>query len=145
MKINHTILLLLLIVLGCSTSDTGKEQESPIMQESPMIGDVSNEDPGTELMGDFIDVAHPTSGMAIVNADRTELELIDFKSDDGPILELYLATDPTAEDYITLGELQGLEGDFIYPLPQNINFDTHKYLIVWCVTFNADFGHAVLD
>jgi hypothetical protein len=145
MKINHTILLLLLIVLGCSTSDTGKEQESPIMQESPMIGDVSNEDPGAKLMGDFIDVAHPTSGMAIVNAERTELELIDFKSDDGPILELYLATDSTAENYITLGVLQGLEGNFTYLLPQNINFDAHKYLIVWCVTFEVDFGHAVLE
>jgi len=137
MKINHTILLLLLIVLGCSTSDMGNEQESPIMQESPMIDAV--------LMGDFIDVAHPTSGMAIVNAERTELELIDFKSDDGPILELYLATDSTAENYITLGELQGLEGNFTYLLPQNINFDAHKYLIVWCVTFEVDFGHAVLE
>ena len=145
MKINHSILLLLLIVLGCSTSDSGKEQESLIMQESPMIGDVGNEDSGAELMGDFIDVAHPTSGMAIVNAERTELELVDFKSDDGPILELYLATDPTAKDYITLGELQGLEGDFTYILPQNINLDTHKYVIVWCVTFGVDFGHAVLD
>ena len=137
MKINHTILLLLLIVLGCSTSDTGKEQESLIIQESPMIN--------AELMGDFIDVAHPTNGMAIVNAERTELELIDFKSDDGPILELYLATDSTVENYITLGELQGLEGNFTYILPQNINFDAHKYLIVWCVTFKVDFGHAVLE
>ena len=137
MKINHTILLLLLIVLGCSSSDTDKEQESNIMQESPMIA--------AELMGDFIDVAHPTSGKAIVNAERTELELIDFKSDDGPILELYLATDSTAVNYITLGELQGLEGNFTYILPQNINFDAHKYLIVWCVTFKVDFGHAVLE
>ena len=135
MKINHAILFL--IVLGCSTSDTGKEQESPIMQESPMID--------AELMGDFIDVAHPTSGTAIVNAERTELDLIDFKSDDGPLLELYLATDSTAVNYITLGELQGLEGDFTYILPQNINFDAHKYLIVWCVTFEVDFGHAVLE
>jgi hypothetical protein len=137
MKINHTILLLLLIVLGCSTSDTGKDQESPIMEESPMIG--------AELMGDFIDVAHPTSGTAIVNAERTELKLIDFKSDDGPILELYLATDSTAVNYITLGELQGLEGNFTYLLPKNINFDAHKYVIVWCVTFEIDFGHAVLE
>ena len=135
MKINHAILFL--IVLGCSTSDTGKEQESPIMQESPKID--------AELMGDFIDVAHPTSGTAIVNAERTELDLIDFKSDDGPLLELYLATDSTAVNYITLGELQGLEGDFTYILPQNINFDAHKYLIVWCVTFEVDFGHAVLE
>jgi hypothetical protein len=145
MKTYHTILLLLLILTGCSSSDSGKEQESPIIQESPMIGEVDNEDAGAELMGDFIDVAHPTSGMAIVNAERTELELIDFKSDNGPILELYLATDPTAEDYITLGELQGLEGDFTYILPQNINFDTHKYVMVWCVTFEVDFGHAVLE
>ncbi len=145
MKTYHTILLLLLILTGCSSSDSGEEQESPIIQESPMIGEVDNEDAGAKLMGDFIDVAHPTSGMAIVNAERTELELIDFKSDNGPILELYLATDPTAEDYISLGELQGLEGDFIYILPQNINFDTHKYVMVWCVTFEVDFGHAVLE
>ncbi len=145
MKTYQTILLLLLILTGCSSSDSGKEQESPIIQESPMIGDVNNEDTGAELRGDFIDVAHPTSGMAIVNAERTELELIDFKSDNGPILELYLATDPTAENYISLGELQGLEGDFIYILPQNINFDTHKYVMVWCVTFEVDFGHAVLE
>lgn len=44
-------------------------------------------------MGDFISVAHSTSGTVIVSADMSTLQLNNFKSDDGPLLELYLATD----------------------------------------------------
>jgi hypothetical protein len=108
--------------------------------------DASDGDEDTaKLVGEFQDGAHPTSGTAVVNVARTELNLTNFRSDDGPILELYISTDLEATDYITLGELQGLEGDFTYPLPPDVNFVTHRYVMVWCVDFSVSFGHALLE
>jgi len=97
------------------------------------------------LMGEFMEGAHPTSGTATVNAARTKLTLDNFHSESGPILDFYLATDKGASDYIDLGELQGYDGDYQYVLPSNVNYETYKYLIVWCVEYNINFGYAILE
>jgi len=126
---------------GCSkSSEIDIGQEPPIQQEMPIVMDQL-----PSLIGEFMDAAHPTMGAVKVNSERTQIELTSFKSDDGPLLELYIATDLNATDYITLGKLQGLEGDFIYDLPNDVDFTSHKYLMVWCVDFSVNFGHAVLE
>ena len=94
--------------------------------------------------GDFVSKVHPTSGEALINSDETKLYLSNFKSDSGPQLELYLATDETATDFISLGALKGLEGDYTYNLDEAIDFSVYKYLIVWCVEFDVNFGQALL-
>ena len=133
---------IVVLLLGCSSSDPAPESAAPD-EETGMTG-MDGETPG-ELKGTFMDAAHPTSGMATVSSDRKNLTLTDFSSDPGPILELYLATDLEATDYVTLGELQGLEGDFTYAIPDGVNFETHPYLIVWCVEFSVNFGFAELQ
>ena len=155
-------LFVICLSIGCSKSGTETSQEAPavsqMMEETPEDSGDSNsgngngmneqgggDDAPTALMGEFMNGAHPTSGTATVNVERTKLELKDFKSDDGPILELYLATDIEASQYETLGELQGLEGDFTYDLPGGIDYETHKYVLVWCVDFSVSFGHAILE
>ncbi len=113
-------------------------------QESIMQEMVIEKDTLPAFSGEFMAAAHPTEGQAYVNFDKTKLEIIDFKSENGPVLELYLATDLDATQYITLGVVKGLEGNFVYDLPNQINFETHKYLLVWCVDFSVNFGHAIL-
>lgn len=79
MKINILALFLVITCLGCSSDDDSSNN--------------MDSDQNTELMGDFISVAHSTSGTVIVSADMSTLQLNNFKSDDGPLLELYLTTD----------------------------------------------------
>ena len=102
---------------------------------------------GMTLMGEFVQAAHPTMGKVTVNEERSSLFITDFRSDDGPLLEMYLSTDLEATNYVSLGELKGLEGNFSYLIPNgsSIDFTEYKYVMVWCVDFSVDFGHALLE
>ncbi len=128
--------MLLTICLACSKSD-------PQMDMDLLQGPDTTK--GMELTGVFMSAAHPTSGTAVVNKQHTLLTLTNFKTDAGPVLEFYLATDLTASNYISLGMLKGLDGNYTYDLPNSINFGTYKYLMVWCVDFKVNFGHAILE
>ena len=154
MKKKLFYLLLLCFIVACSKS--GSDDANDLLTVAEMMneqsdnpddssGEDSGDDTSIEIMGEFMDGAHPTSGLVTLNAERTELVIKDFKSDDGPILELYLANDVEATEYTTLWELQGLEGDFTYVVPEGINFETHNYVLVWCVEFSVSFGHAILE
>lgn len=131
-----------LLMFACSSPDAAQDP-NPASGAGGMTG--MEGEALVELMGNFMDAAHPTSGKATVSANRKNLMLTDFRSDPGPILELYLAADLEGTDFVTLGELQGLEGDFSYPIPEGVNFETHPYLIVWCVEFRVNFGYAELQ
>ncbi|MBT8185016.1 MAG: DM13 domain-containing protein [Eudoraea sp.] len=140
-------ILILCMVLGCSKSGSEEQQDTTMIAEmtDETDGNSEPEDELPELTGEFMDGAHPTSGLVTVNSERTSLFIKDFRSDDGPILELYVANDIQATEYTTLGELQGLEGDFTYELPGGIDFETENYVLVWCVAFSVSFGHAILE
>ena len=146
MKKNLFLLLLLCVAMACSKSGSDDSSDSGTSME--MMNEQSN-NPEDEsagiIMGEFMNGAHPTSGLVTVNEQRTELVIKDFKSDDGPILELYIANDIQATEYTSLGVLQGLEGDFSYEVPGGIDFETHNYVLVWCVEFSVSFGHAILE
>ncbi len=141
MKKNLKIIsyFLLLGVLGCSKSATIEKMVKMEVIQGPS-GAVES-----DLSGVFVDGAHPTSGMASINKAHTQLSLTNFKTDDGPLLEMYLASDVQATDYISLGVLKGLDGNYSYDLPANLDFGTYKYVMVWCVDFSIDFGHAILE
>lgn len=94
--------------------------------------------------GDFVSVAHPTMGKVTVDQNKSILSIENFKSDDGPVLEMYLATNTNATTFISLGDLKGLEGNYEYNLPENVDLDTYKFVMVWCVDFSVNFGHAEL-
>lgn len=146
MKKNALLLILLLIFISCSSSDDSASLPTVDNQETP-----DENETRLELSGNFVSAAHPTSGMVSVNVERTELMLTNFKSDNGPLLELYIATDINATEYVSLGVIGDLgvidiiEGDATFVLPNGINFTTHKYIMVWCVDFSVNFGHAILE
>lgn len=144
MKLKFFLLAILLITLSCSTSD-----DSPAINNPGDSSSNNNNNPGefdVAFQGTFMNSAHNTSGIAKVNAEKTILRLENFSSENGPVLELYFATDLSAETYISLGELQGLNGNFDYNIPNsNIDFTLYKYVIVWCVDFAVNFGYAELQ
>ena len=80
-------LLILSICFGCSTDNSDVEEIIEEIQETPEEEIEETEDDGI-LSGEFVDAAHPTSGTATVNIEQTQLNLSNFMSDDGPVLEL---------------------------------------------------------
>ena len=97
-----------------------------------------------EAKGVFVSDAHPTMGTATVDESVTNLSLTNFKTDDGPKLLLYLSTEVDSEEYVDLGELKGLDGDYDYAIPAGTDIEKYKYVVVWCIDFSVSFGHAEL-
>jgi hypothetical protein len=91
-------------------------------------------------------IALHTSGVAGISEDRTKLFLTNFKTDSGPDLNIYLATDinSVTADFIDLGDIQGVNGSYTYDLPDGVNYTNYKYVVVWCVAFTVNFGYAEL-
>ena len=143
MKINFIALILSVLLVSCSSSSGSEDMVSEV-DGTQMDGEMETQ---STLMGEFVNAAHPTMGKVTVNDEHTSLFITDFKSDDGPLLEMYLSTDLEATNYISLGELKGLEGNFSYTIPngETLDFTEYKYLMVWCVDFSVNFGHAILE
>lgn len=108
--------------------------------------DTDDPAPEAAFKGDFVSAVHPTSGRASIDQEETTLSLSNFKSDDGPDLNIYLASSLTTvtNDFIDLGDIAGIDGDYAYSLPENVDYAIYKYVVVWCVAFDVNFGYAEL-
>ncbi|AGA79795.1 DM13 domain-containing protein [Echinicola vietnamensis] len=139
MKYSMIYCLLCLVVVSCSM----EENEPDTAIEDKM--EVQEDQGAVAYSGDFMADAHPTSGLASVHENKVSLNLKDFKTDNGPLLEVYLATDKNATDFISLGELKGVEGDFSYSIPADVDLSKYDHVLIWCVEFSVNFGYAVLE
>ena len=103
-------------------------------------------DNSAAFKGSFVSSAHPTSGNVTVNKEKNKLSFTDFKSDSGPDLDIYLVSNLSnvKGGFISLGDIKGLNGNYIYDLPTNVDFTVYKYVVVWCKDFNVNFGYATL-
>ena len=120
---------------------TGDSEIDEAVPESP--------DVVTLVQGEFIDRSHPTSGIAkvITDGDRRFLRFENFETDNGPDLDVYLATGPPDGDlgeYINLAELKGNIGDQNYELTDDIDLDRYTTVFIWCTRFSVAFGAAAL-
>ncbi|MEX1383904.1 DM13 domain-containing protein [Lutibacter sp.] len=134
-----TVLVLFALVFSnCSAND----------EMGTIVEQIENEDNNINetifAMGDFIDGTHPTSGKATVNSDKTTLIFTNFKTDIGPKLLVYLSTDTNSTEYVNLGDLKGVSGDFTYSIPANTDLSKYKLVNIWCVDFSVSFGTAEL-
>ena len=133
MKSLFFVLMLLPVMVACSSdeADMGTEINS---------GSTRME----TAKGIFVSDAHSTMGTATVNLDKTVLSLTNIKTDDGPTLLLYLSTEVDSKEYVDLGDLKGLDGDYNYDIPVGTDIEKYKYVVVWCIDFSVSFGHAEL-
>ena len=107
-----------------------------------------------EAAGSFIDRSHPTEGSARVLGDGSGqrfLRLEDFRTDNGPDLNVYLsAAPPNApagafdDDFVDLGDLKGNVGAQNYEIPAGLDLDRYSTVAIWCVRFGVVFGAASL-
>lgn len=131
-----------ILLVNCSEED---DLVSTIVEEVVEdVEDVIDEVVTASFKGDFVSDAHPTSGIASVNADKSILNFTNFKTDNGPKLLVYLSTDTAAEDYVSLGDLKGVEGNYSYSIPEGTDIEKYKIVNIWCVDFLVSFGHAEL-
>ena len=133
------LVLFALIFSNCSGSD---EMETVVEQMETEENNMMNG--SVFVMGDFVDRAHPTSGKASVNSDKTVLSFTNFKTDNGPKLLVYLTTDVASTEFVNLGDLKGIQGDFTYAIPVNTDLSKYKIVNIWCVDFSVSFGTAEL-
>ncbi len=82
--------------------------------------------------------------------DQTFLRFENLNSENGPDLKVYLsvasADDPgaTADDFISLGELKGNQGNQTYELPADVDPERFRSAAIWCERFSVGFGVAPL-
>ncbi|MFI1743007.1 DM13 domain-containing protein [Thalassobellus sediminis] len=136
--------LLILILISFQSCSTASNDDMISDEQFEMQMDIDEMPVNASFKGSFVSGDHPTSGSAFINEDSTTLSFKDFSTDDGPLLEVYLATDTSASNYITLGALKGINGDYQYDLPKDVDYRVYDHVLIWCVTFSVNFGHAVL-
>lgn len=134
-----SLFLILLLIVGCSDNS-----DDDMMLITNMEGSTTIDDASVFVKGDFVSLAHPTSGVASINVEKTALTFKNFKTDNGPKLLVYLTTDADATDYVELGSLKGISGDYTYNIPENIDLKKYKLVNIWCVDFSVSFGVAEL-
>ena len=57
---------------------------------------------------------------------------------------MYLSTEVSSTEFVNLGDLKGVEGNFTYKIPDDTDLGKYKFLVVWCVDFSVSFGQAEL-
>jgi hypothetical protein len=97
-------------------------------------------------MGSFINGVHPTSGNVfwLRTGGKDSLYLANFKTDAGPDLKVYLATDIRASSFVNLGDLKAFAGNQYYAIPAGKEPSDYKYVLIWCQRFSVLFGSAEL-
>ena len=139
--------------------DMTQEEKDNIMrvfaQENATINDEmtipENQTNDMLLKGNLIDAGdgfHMASGEVKVLQISDSTQILRFENLDvtnGPDLYVYLATDTTAKDFVSLGRLKGNMGNQNYPIPENTNFEKYNTVLIWCQAFSTLFGNSKLS
>ena len=106
------------------------------------------------VSGNFVAVEHPTSGKAKIvseNGKRYVEFAADFKTDDGPALEVILYRGNQVPlnigegSYTSLARLKNVSGTQRYEIPTGLDLAQFGAVAIWCQQFNATFGYAALN
>jgi hypothetical protein len=72
------------------------------------------------------------------------LRLENLRVTNGPDLYVYLATDKSASDFVSLGKLKANNGNQNYNIPSEIDLAKYDTVLIWCRPFSVLFGSAEL-
>ncbi len=137
-----------------------------VMDDEVMVEDEMMEAMGAMLAPDAVktgqfrdgDSFHKGSGDATIwdlGTDGYVLRFEDFNVINGPDLRVLLTTHPDpmsrgdvhAEDvtYVELGKLKGNIGNQNYPIPNDLNVDDYRSVVIYCKPFQVVFSVAPLS
>ena len=68
-----------------------------------------------------------------------------FDTTHGPDLHVYLATDTSANDFVSVGQIQSFGGEQSYIVPSDVDLEKYDNVLIWCEAFSMLFGHAELE
>jgi hypothetical protein len=100
--------------------------------------------------GSFVGVGdgiHNAEGIAKViplEGGSYILRLENLHVTNGPDLYVYLATDKTASDFVSLGKLKANNGNQNYDIPSETDLTRYDTVLIWCRPFSVLFGSAEL-
>ena len=142
---------------GAEAGDAGTEADQGAEAQSSEVGpEPESAEPQiiVEAAGAFVSRSHPTEGSARVLGDGSGqrfLRLEDFRTDNGPDLNVYLSAAPSdapasafGGDFVDLGDLKGNVGSQNYEIPVGTDLDRYSTVAIWCVRFGVVFGAADL-
>lgn len=106
---------------------------------------------GSFIHADPSDPAHFGEGGITIYNDLLHLEA-DFKVGPGPKYHVYLVPEanvtpetPVQETlFVDLGRLKAFTGSQNYPIPEGINLNDYKSVVIWCEQFNVLISPALL-
>jgi len=103
--------------------------------------------------GSFRSLEHETAGTARVvevGDGSRFVRLEDLDTSDGPDLRIYLTDQPVSDDwhvwddgrYVDLGALKGNIGDSNYRIPDQVDLNDYRTVVIWCRRFTVGFAVA---
>ena len=124
-----------------------QQQQQPQPQNTTST---TNTGQDTLRTGSFVGVGdgiHDAEGIAkvIPLEDRSNiLRLENLQVTNGPDLYVYLATDKSASDFVSLGKLKANNGNQNYDIPSETDLTKYDTVFIWCRPFSVLFGSAEL-
>lgn len=104
------------------------------------------------VSGSFIGVndgIHNAEGVAKIiplkEGDANILRLENLKVTNGPDLYVYLSTDKSASDFVSLGKLKANNGNQNYNIPTGTDLTKYNKVLIWCKAFSVLFGSVELN
>jgi hypothetical protein len=103
--------------------------------------------------GSFRSLEHETTGVVrVVELDDGSrfVRLEDLDTSDGPDLRIYLTDQPPSDDwhvwddgrFVDLGALKGNVGHSNYRLPDGLDLEAYRTVVIWCRRFTVGFAVA---
>ncbi len=134
------------------------ESAEPSAEPTTTVAEQATPERVVTAEGTFISHEKSTEGKAriITLADGSRvLRLVDFDTDNGPDLKVWLAAAPVLEGtdgwfvfdddkYLDLGPLKGNKGNQNYPIPADADISELTSVAIWCDRFSVSFGAAEL-
>jgi hypothetical protein len=123
------------------------QQQRPQNTTSPVTNTYT---PNALRTGSFVGVGdgiHNAEGMAKViplQDGSNILRLENLRVTNGPDLYVYLATDKSGSDFVSLGKLKANNGNQNYNIPSEIDLAKYDTVLIWCRPFSVLFGSADL-
>ena len=136
-----------------ATSDEPAEQSAAADEQAATEPEAENQGrlvSRGELMG--ADEFHTGSGdvLLVIGPDgEVILRFQDYAVRNGPDLHVYLTPDPNGdvhvEGAISLGPVKATQGSVNYEVPADVDLDSFRAAVIYCVPFQVTFATAVLD
>ena len=133
--ISVAIVASILFITGCSKSPERITEPLPTAAT-------------TISSGTFSSNAHTTSGtvkVVIEASGKKFLVFENFRTDNGPNLDVWLSPNTNGSPYQDLGDLKAVSGNFSYELDASINHTANNRVLIWCKSFSVLFGSAILQ